>query len=46
MRFICALAMLFSLSGCYCVPDKGDPGIGQEGYFSGCWAEASKNKGN
>jgi hypothetical protein len=42
---LCLLALLLPLGGCYCMTDRGDATPGSKGYFSGCWAEASKNKG-
>ncbi len=45
MRNAIAFMLLLTLSACYCMPDKGDAGPLESGYFSGCWGEASKNKG-
>ncbi len=40
-----ALALVLLLSGCYCMPEEGES-VGDKAYFKGCWAEASKQKGN
>jgi hypothetical protein len=45
LRIAVSILIFTSLTGCYCMPDQHDPDATQSGYFSGCWAEASKNKG-
>jgi hypothetical protein len=40
-----ALGLFIMLSGCYCMAGDDEADATNSGYFSGCWKEASKNKG-